>query len=94
MVEVKGLSSGGGGVLFTNKEWQTALKYKNKYYLILVKNLSSTPELIMIQDPASKLKARKSIYTTIQVSWSVDEKSLALHASTNWLNENSIHTLE
>lgn len=83
MVEVKGLSSNGGGVLFTNKEWQTALKYKNKYYLILVKNLSSTPELIMIQDPASRLKARKSIYTTIQVSWNVDEKNLALHVSTN-----------
>lgn len=78
MIEVKGLSSNEGGILFTNKEWQTALKYKNKYYLILVKNLSATPEVIMIQDPASKLKARKSIYTTIQVSWNVDEKNLSL----------------
>lgn len=76
MIEVKGLTLSGGGVLFTNKEWQTALKYKSKYFLVLIKNLSLTPELIIINDPASKLRVRRNIYTTIQVSWSADEKSL------------------
>src|SRR3989339_107680 len=76
-IEVKGLSSSAGGILFTNKEWQTALKYGEKYYLIIVKNISTTPELIIIQNPALKLKAQKSVYTTLQVSWAVSDKTLS-----------------
>lgn len=75
-VEVKGMSTNTGGILFTNKEWHTALKYKDRYYLVLIRNLSTTPELTIISDPTSKLEARKNVYTTIQVSWSADEKSL------------------
>lgn len=75
-IEVKGLSSDGGGVLFTNKEWQTAQKYKDKYYLVLVRNLSVVPDIIILQDPTSKVKATRNIYTTLQVSWSVTNKNL------------------
>lgn len=78
MIEVKGLSLNGGGILFTNKEWQTALKYKEKYYLILVRNLSNNPDIIIIQNPAHKLLGKKNIYTTIQVSWIVDDKNLSI----------------
>lgn len=76
-IEVKGLSSSTGGILFTNKEWQTALKYGEKYYLVIVKNISTTPELIIIKNPALKLKAQKNVYTTLQVSWAVSDKTLA-----------------
>ena len=76
-IEVKGLASVDGGILFTNKEWQTALKHGKKYYLIVVKNLSAIPELITIQNPASKLVPKKNIQTTIQVSWSVSRKDLS-----------------
>ncbi len=75
-VEVKGLSSSRGGILFTNKEWQTALKNKGKYYLVLVKNLSTDPQLLIVKNPASKLKVKKNIYTTIQVSWTVSDRDL------------------
>lgn len=75
-VEVKGLSSDGGGILFTNKEWQTAQKYKDRYYLAIVKNLSAAPDITLIQNPSSKLNATKNIYTTLQVSWSVTSKQL------------------
>jgi len=75
-VEVKGLASNGGGILFTNKEWQTALKNKERYYLVLVKNLSVKPQLLIVKNPASKLKVKKNIYTTIQVSWTVSDQDL------------------
>lgn len=75
-VEVKGMSLGDGGILFTNKEWQTALKQKEKYYLVVVKNISTVPELLIIQNPASKLTVNKNIYTTVQVSWSARGRDL------------------
>lgn len=76
-VEVKGLSSKNGGILFTNKEWKTAIKQKKRYYVVIVKNISAIPEFIIIQDPVSKINAKKNIYTTIQVNWGVSEKELS-----------------
>lgn len=75
-VEVKGLASETGGVLFTNKEWQTAQKYENDYYLVIVRNVSNDPKIHIIQNPASKLNAKKNIQTTVQVSWNVKGKDL------------------
>ncbi|MFA5130142.1 MAG: DUF3883 domain-containing protein [Patescibacteria group bacterium] len=76
-VEVKGIASADGGILFTNKEWQTALKYGEKYYLVIVKNISAVPEITVIQNPASKFKPQKNVYTTLQVNWSVSNKVLS-----------------
>lgn len=75
-VEVKGLADGSGGILFTNKEWQTAIKSKEKYFLVLVRNLSHVAEFNFIQNPAQKLKTKKNIYTTVQLNWSVSKKNL------------------
>lgn len=75
-IEVKGLALTNGGILFTNKEWQTAIKQGKKYYLVIVKNLLNTPELSIIQNPSLKLVPKKNIYTTVQVNWSVAEKDL------------------
>jgi len=75
-IEVKGLALMNGGILFTNKEWQTAIKQGKKYYLVIVKNLLNKPELLIIQNPSLKLVPKKNIYTTIQVNWSVREKDL------------------
>lgn len=76
-VEVKGLAEFIGGVLFTDKEWITAKTEKEKYYLCLVSNLNEQPEIIFIQNPAEKIKPKKNIYTSIQVSWSVTRNQLA-----------------
>jgi len=85
-VEVKGLFSKSGGILFTNKEWQTALEHRERYYVVLVKNISAVPEIVIIQDPASKINARKNIYTTIQVNWGVSEKELSKMNNTRTKN--------
>jgi len=75
-IEVKGLASNGGGILFTNKEWKVARDRKDKYYLVVVRNVSNSPRLSIIQNPASKLKAKRNIYTTIQVNWNVSQRVL------------------
>jgi hypothetical protein len=75
-VEIKGMLDVMGGILFTNKEWLTAMQKKENYYLVIVKSLKSKPEIKIIQNPASVLKPQKSIYTTIQVQWTVTKQDL------------------
>ena len=75
-IEVKGLAESSGGILFTNKEWQVARKLKNRFILAIVSEINDEPEIRFIFDPASKLKAKKNIVTTIQVHWSVSSKEL------------------
>ena len=75
-IEVKGLAAANGGVLFTNKEWQTALRYRERYYLVIIKNLSVAPEVKIIQNPAASLKPKKNIRTVLQVSWSLSDKNI------------------
>ena len=77
-VEVKGLSDFSGGVLFTSKEWIVAQNEGDNFFLCVISNISEIPEVLFIQNPAKKLKPKKNIYTTIQISWSVTEKQLTL----------------
>ena len=74
--EIKGLAEIEGGILFTSKEWITAKKYDRRYFLVIVRNLNSIPEIEFYQDPASKLSPKKNIVTTIQVQWSITTKEL------------------
>jgi hypothetical protein len=75
-VEVKGLASKIGGLLFTNKEWETAKKEGTNYTVCLVSNISDSPEISFINDPFSKLNPRKNIIQTVQVQWSVSNNEL------------------
>jgi hypothetical protein len=75
-IEVKGMIDNSGGILFTDKEWQQATEIGNNYFLCIVKNIGNKPEINFIQNPASKIKPKKNIYTTIQINWSVTENEL------------------
>ncbi len=75
-IEVKGQALDNGGILFTNKEWQKALDYKKNYYLVVVNNISKTPQIKVIADPGTKLSPKRNIYTTVQINWSVDNNCL------------------
>lgn len=75
-VEVKGISEFSGGILFTDKEWRIAKSEKNNYYLCIISNLNSQPNIIFIQNPASKLKPIKNVYATLQINWSVSKTQL------------------
>jgi hypothetical protein len=76
-VEVKGLAEISGGVLFTNKEWTVAKSEGDNYFLCVVSNLTENAEIMFIQNPAQKLKPKKNIYTTIQISWGVSQIQLS-----------------
>jgi hypothetical protein len=75
-IEVKGLASNIGGLLFTNKEWETAKQERTKYTVCLVSNINDYPEISFINDPFSKLNPRKNIIQTVQVQWSVSNNEL------------------
>jgi len=76
-IEVKGLAEISGGVLLSDKEWRTAKKRAEKYFLCVVKNIPENPTMIFISNPVNKLKAKKNIYTTIQINWNISENELA-----------------
>ena len=75
-IEVKGLANNIGGLLFTNKEWETAKQERTKYTVCLVSNINDSPEISFINDPFSKLTPRKNIIQTVQVQWSVSNNEL------------------
>ena len=75
-IEVKGLANEKGGLLFTNKEWDTALGLRDAYILALVANVNQHPTIRFILNPREKLKAKKNVVPTIQIQWSVSAAEL------------------
>lgn len=75
-IEVKGLDGDSGGVLFTSKEWDVAKAEGDSYFLVLVRNVSTEPSFQIIPNPAHKLRADRSVYTTVQVRWNIKEDAL------------------
>jgi len=75
-IEVKGLASNIGGLLFTNKEWETAKRERSRYTVCIVSNINDSPEISFINDPFSKLNPKKNIIQTVQVQWSVSNNEL------------------
>lgn len=76
LIEIKGVSEICGGILLTNKEWDAAKLNTENYYLCIVINLGRSPKVVFVQNPFEKLKPKKNIYTTIQVSWSLSNNQL------------------
>lgn len=75
-VEVKGLDGNSGGVVFTSKEWNTASKNGNSYFLAIARNVAQSPTFQFIRNPANTLKPKKNIFTTVQVNWNITEAEL------------------
>lgn len=75
-IEVKGLYEMTGGVLFTNKEWDTAQKKGANYFLVIIKSLGKRPDISFICNPVSRLSAKRTVYTSVQVNWTITEKEL------------------
>ncbi len=59
-IEVKG-RAGEGGVALTPNEWIKAQRFGKDYWLYIVVNCRSQPELHLIQDPASKLNPKEEV---------------------------------
>lgn len=80
-VEVKGLKSEVGGMLFTSKEWEVARKERENYYVAFVRNLSDEPVLELIKDPYTNLEPQKRIRKTVQVRWQVSRHEIENYLS-------------
>lgn len=70
-IEVKGLDADSGGISFTSKEWDMAKKHKDDYFLVVVKNVSSSPNISIFQNPYKNLKPKKYVFSTIQIRWNL-----------------------
>jgi len=77
-IEVKG-RAGEGGVALTPNEWIKAQRFGKDYWLYVVVNCKTTPQLYLIQDPASKLSPKEELsvvrYLVGQKDWSQAARS-------------------
>ncbi len=71
-IEVKGRATL-GGVALTPNEWIKAQRFGKDYWLYVVVNCKTKPELYLIQDPASKLSPKEEMsvvrYVVGQADW-------------------------
>jgi Protein NO VEIN, C-terminal len=75
-VEVKGLAGSSGGITFTNKEWMIAREMGDSYFLAMVRNVATEPDVSLLRNPADQLSAKMRTYTTVQTDWSVAQRTL------------------
>lgn len=77
-VEVKGLASETGGILLTDKEWRTAQSRGDRYIIVVISGLETSPKLSIVGNPASVLSPSRQISVAVVVSWSVPSSQLDL----------------
>jgi hypothetical protein len=76
LVEVKGLEADSGGILLTSKEWHVAKEEGDRYFLAIIRSVTRNPSVQIIKNPASVLNPKKSVFTTVQVRWTVSGSEL------------------
>jgi hypothetical protein len=76
LVEVKGLAELEGEVALTDKEWFTARNTPNYWLFVVYSVHSDTPQWKIIENITS-LSPRRSVRTTVQVSWHLIIEHLA-----------------
>jgi hypothetical protein len=57
-IEVKA-RAGAGAIALTQNEWFKAKRFGNDYYLYVVYNAATTPELYIVQDPGRTLRPKE-----------------------------------
>lgn len=78
-VEVKGMPDESGGIILTDKEWTTAMKYGEQYYLCIVRNLDTSPNIQFVQNPYEKLNFTTNFRHTVQITYSIAHGELLKH---------------
>jgi len=68
-IEVKGLKSLRGEILFTDYEWRQAVHRKSFYWLVVVALLRRSPRAILIKDPSVHVPVVSTIRKSIVISW-------------------------
>lgn len=68
-IEVKGMKSLRGDVLFTDYEWSQAKRRTHNYWLVVVGSIATKPQAKLIKHPADQLRATSSLRHATVVSW-------------------------
>ncbi len=76
LIEIKGLVNETGGISFTDKEWQVACRVQESYFLGVVSNISVSPKLGFVQNPARHFEPTHHAYATIDVTWRVNAQQV------------------
>ncbi len=87
-IEVKGRASV-GGVALTPNEWIKAQRFGKDYWLYVVVNCGTKPELYLIQDPASKLSPKEEVSVVRYMVGQGDWKKAAEKSSTTDCTDNT-----
>lgn len=69
LAEVKGVRNKNGAIRITQNEFDKAEEYKNDYFLVVVSNLSKTPQLNIIENPLKNLKFNRKEMSSIQINY-------------------------
>jgi hypothetical protein len=76
-IEVKGLAGQDGGVLLTDKEWQTAQTHPH-YKIFVAYDLNGDKKWAIIDEPCRVLQPQRQVRTVVQISWQVAANQLPL----------------
>jgi len=76
-IEVKGLDGYTGGVVFTDKEWRVACEKGENYCLIVISGIANNPKLNYYRNPAKLFVPKRTISTSILVSWNISQKQIS-----------------
>lgn len=68
-IEVKGLKTRSGQVLFTDFEWRTARSVGKNYWLVVIGNLDANPGGKLWRNPTDCLQANAVLHHVAAVSW-------------------------
>jgi hypothetical protein len=76
-IEVKGIADKAGGILFTDKEWESACQKAEQYSVAIAFNLSRAPAIAYINNPKKIFNPKRYTATAISVTWQVPEAQVA-----------------
>lgn len=68
-IEVKGMKSTRGDILFTDFEWKEATRRKDAYWLVVVGSIQRNPRHRVIENPTACLRGKIVLRTATAVSW-------------------------
>ena len=69
LAEIKGIRMSSGGIRLTENEFAKASEYKSDYCLIVVSNLSDSPKMTSVFNPADNLTLTKKVVSQNQTTY-------------------------
>jgi len=71
-IEIKGLKSMRGGILFTEREWSEARDRRENYWVVVVGNLAAEPLARVFPDPVKVFDATCQVVKSASTVWTAE----------------------